>query len=249
MMRVWLIAGILCLLYYGVIALYAGPDADFAWFWIVLGAVFFLFYGRDRSLLIQRNFVPEALHKAAAVVVCAGLLTIAAFCIPVIKDMRLPDPQGADYIIVLGAQVKGTLPSRALKKRLDKALLCAEKIPEARLVLSGGQGSGEDITEAECMRRYLTEHALAGSRLVLEDRSHTTRENLTFSDRITGCSQKKCAVLSNDFHIYRSLLTARSEGYTNVTGIPAEGDAVMELHYIVREAVALIVWHMKGLMA
>ena len=69
-MRVWLIAGILCLLYYGVIALYAGPDADFAWFWIVLGAVFFLFYGRDRSLLIQRNFVPEALHKAAAVVVC-----------------------------------------------------------------------------------------------------------------------------------------------------------------------------------
>lgn len=244
MAYVWLTAGIICILYYLIIAFYAGPDADFSWFWIIPGAVFFLFYGRDRLMYIRPDIFPAALHHAAVAVVCTGLAIIGIFCIPVVRGMNLADPENADYIVVLGAQVKKTVPSRALKKRLDKAIQCAEKLPEARLILSGGQGSGEDISEAECMRRYLTEHGVSQDRLLLEDKSTTTRENLVFSDRLTGCSQKKCGILSNDFHVCRALKIARAEGYRDPCGIDAPGDAVMEVHYIVREASALIVWQL-----
>ena len=86
-----------------------------------------------------------------------------------------------DYIIVLGAHVAGTRLSKALLERTRRALRYLEENPETRAVLSGGQGQGEQISEAEAMYRYLTEHGIDGSRLILEDRSTNTKENLDFS--------------------------------------------------------------------
>ena len=166
---------------------------------------------------------------------------MAAFCLPVLSGMHLPDPEGTDYIIVLGAQVKGVRPSRALKRRLDKAVAVSEKNPAAKLILSGGRGSGEEITEALCMARYLRQKGIPDIRLILEDRSTTTRENLLFSDRMTGCASSRCGIVTNDFHVARALRIARKLGYADVSGIDAPGDAWMELHYVVRESAALIV--------
>ena len=66
-----------------------------------------------------------------------------------------------------------------------------------------------------------------------------TRENLLFSDRLTGCSKKSTALISNDFHIYRALKIARSVGYEDVHGIAAASEPLMKPHYVVREAAAL----------
>lgn len=240
MRYVWCAAGLLCIAYYGIIALYAGPDADFAWFWIVLGTLFFLIFGRNRLAAGHPGLCPVFLHRFFVTTVLTGLAVMVAFSVPVVKGMNLQDPADAHYIIVLGAQVKKTVPSRALKRRLDKALVCAESIPSAILILSGGQGSGEQISEARCMRDYLTEHGVDEKRLILEDKSTTTRENLIFSDRLTGCAGKKTGILSNDFHVCRALRIAKKLGYQDACGIDARGDAVMELHYIVRESAALI---------
>ena len=237
----WLAAGLLCLGYYVVIAVYAGPDADFGWFWIALGTAFLLVFGRDRLAASHPGLFPIALHRIYVSLLCAGLLTLAALCLPVLSGMHLPDPEGADYIIVLGAQVKGIQPSRALKRRLDKAAEVSEKNPDARLILSGGKGSGEEITEALCMARYLRKKGIPDSRLILEDRSTTTRENLLFSDRMTGCASGRCGIVTNDFHVARALRIARKLGYADVSGIDAPGAAWMELHYVVRESAALIV--------
>ena len=106
-------------------------------------------------------------------------------------------------------------------------------------ILSGGQGDDEEISEAVCMRNYLTAAGVEEDRLILEDRSTSTRENLLFSDQLTGCGSARCGIISNDFHICRVLKLARQAGYRDCYGIPAEGDPVMELHYIVRESVAL----------
>ena len=88
-----------------------------------------------------------------------------------------------DYIIVLGAHVAGTRLSKALLERTRRALRYLEENPETRAVLSGGQGQGEQISEAEAMYRYLTEHGIDGSRLILEDRSTNT------IGRKCGCRQ------------------------------------------------------------
>ncbi len=248
MRYVWLTAGILCLSYYGTIAFHAGPDADFSWFWILLGAAFLLIYGRSMLVRTHPELCPVLFHRIFLSVFCAGLLLMASFCIPVLLGMDLPMPERTDYVVVLGAQVKKTEPSRALLKRLQKALECAEKMPAAKLILSGGKGDGEVITEAECMRRYLTEHGVREERLILEDRSTTTRENLIFSDRLTGCSKSRCGILSNDFHICRALRIAARLGYTDAVGIDAPGDPLMELHYIIRESAALIAGKIRGIL-
>ena len=94
-----------------------------------------------------------------------------------------------DYIIVLGAHVAGTRLSKALLERTRRALRYLEENPETRAVLSGGQGQGEQISEAEAMYRYLTEHGIDGSRLILEDRLHQYKGESGFQpgeDRDTG---------------------------------------------------------------
>ena len=148
--------------------------------------------------------------------------------------------------MVLGAQVKGDVPSRALKKRLVKAYEYAEENPITILILSGGQGFGENITEAQCMADFLLEKGLPRERILLEEKSTNTMENLKFSNELSGCADKKTGIISNDFHVYRALKLAEKLGYDNPEGIAAPSDAVMQVHYVVREVFALVKEIAKG---
>ena len=89
--------------------------------------------------------------------------------------------ENLDYIIVLGAHVNGTRLSKALLERARRALEYLEKNPGTKAVLSGGQGEGESISEAQAMSIYLQEHGISSDRLIMEDRSTNTKENLDFS--------------------------------------------------------------------
>ena len=86
-----------------------------------------------------------------------------------------------DYIIVLGAHVDGTRLSMALLERTRRALQYLENNPDTKAVLSGGQGRGEAVSEAKAMYDYLTGHGISRERLILEERSTNTKENLDFS--------------------------------------------------------------------
>lgn len=240
------ILGFLCLGYYLVLVLYAGITADFAWIWI---AAALTFLGGGCVIRYERShpgFFPGWLGWAAIVVLAAGCILFASICTSVIRGMSWKGSADLDYVVVLGAQVRGSTPSRALKKRLDKALEYARENERSILILSGGQGLGEEISEAECMRRYLTEHGISKGRLVLEDRSTTTRENLVFSDQLTGCGKTRTGILSNNFHIYRAVKLARKQGYQQAEGIAAPSDPVMQVHYVVREVFALVKEIIKG---
>ena len=91
------------------------------------------------------------------------------------------DCDSTDCVIVLGCQVLGETPTDMLCDRLDAALELLEENPEALCVVSGGQGNLEDISEAEAMRRYLNAHGIADERIITEDRSTTTDENIRFT--------------------------------------------------------------------
>ncbi len=239
---VYMIVGIACILYYVILAIYAGPAFNFGWFWIALGGAFVVI-----GLMGRYPDMPAVVwaRRILLVIVLAGILLLGITSIFVVKGMVEPEPERIDYAVILGAQVRGSNPSRALLKRLKKAMEVAEKYPQVTLILSGGQGSGEDISEAQCMYDYLTQNGVDESRLVLEDKSTTTRENLIFSDKLTGCSKKDCGIISNDFHICRALLIADKVGYEKPCGLPGEGDPIIELHYIVREATALIIGKLR----
>lgn len=147
------------------------------------------------------------------------------------------------YAVVLGAGVNGTVPSRALRVRLETALKFARENPDAVLVLSGGQGAGEDISEAQCMFAWLTAQGVDAARLILEDQSTSTEENLTFSRRkLTelGAEQENVTVITGGYHIARARLMAADLGYPSTTARAAySGYPVLELNYYLREAPAI----------
>ena len=230
-----IIMGGACLLYYLIMFFYIGRSGDFAWFWLLNGTVFLL-------TALLRSLNQSWLRLLAGILLSAegiGILLVAVLGLSILGAMHAEQPDSAEYYLVLGAWVNGRQPSRALRKRLDKAVSCAQTDPDACLILSGGQGDDEEISEAVCMRNYLAAAGVEEERLILEDRSASTWENLLFSDQLTGCGGARCGIISNDFHICRVMKLARKAGYRDCYGIAAEGDPVMELHYIVRESVAL----------
>lgn len=115
-------------------------------------------------------------------------------------------PQSGDTVIVLGCQVRGEQPSLMLEERLKAAYdyLCND--PDAVCIVSGGQGSDESISEAECMYRYLVDKGIDSERLYMEDMSTSTRENLLFSLKIIQENglNTRVAIVTNEFHEYRA---------------------------------------------
>lgn len=123
-------------------------------------------------------------------------------------------PKENATVIVLGCKVYGTRPSLMLRERLDAAYDYLKENPKSNCIVSGGQGEGEDITEAEAMKIYLVEKGIEESRVFKEDRSRNTRENLLFSKKVM--EEKKLnenlAVVTNEFHLYRARKIARNLG-------------------------------------
>ena len=156
-----------------------------------------------------------------------------------------------DAVIVLGAGVNGETPSLTLQTRIDMAAeyIFSEDHGDVPIVLSGGQGSGENISEAEAMYRALRKSPLRPTdtpfHVFLEDRSTSTAENFAFSKALLeeqGVDTERAviAVVTNDFHMYRSRLIAGEYGL-NTIGVPAELPWWwLTANYYLRESFALV---------
>lgn len=127
------------------------------------------------------------------------------------------EPQGNETLVILGCRVYGEVPSLSLRERLEAAFEYLEEHPEAYCVVSGGQGDGENISEAECMYRYLTNRGISGARIFVEDASTTTRENLEFSLAVIRENNlpEEIAIVTSEYHQYRASLVAKELGLTN----------------------------------
>lgn len=236
-----LVLGVLCFLYYIGIVVYAGITADFAWIW-ALGALFFLLL---RQAMLRAWADPASpmvwVARIGLGLLAAGILVMVYMGGHILGGILEKPKKNLEYVVVLGAQVRGSSPSRALRKRLDRAEEYARENPDTILLLSGGKGSGEDITEAEAMYRYLLEKGVEEERIILEDRSTSTYENLLFcSELVPGLMERSVGILSNDFHVYRAGALAKKMGYQNISRIPAPCDWAMEPHYVLREICAVL---------
>ena len=164
----------------------------------------------------------------------------------VVSDMHYTCPVHADYLIVPGAKVYGDQPSDALLARIDLAWDYLSRNPDTVAILSGGQGSGENISEAECMRRVLISYGLSEDRIRLEDRSTTTAENMQFSYELYGDPDASVGIVSSNFHLYRSIRLAKKCGWTRVYGIPAPFRGILLPHYMAREFLTVTVDTLRG---
>lgn len=188
--------------------------------------------------------------KWCARIYTAGCLTVTVFLALleaniILAGSGMPAVK-ADAVVVLGAGVNGTEPSLSLRTRLDATLDYLEENPDIPVVLTGGQGYGEHITEARCMYQYLTQRGVAAERLILEEQATDTRENFAFSKPLLEAAGVEpdtdlIAVVTNDFHIYRANLLAVKQGYVYVFGVPAELSwPHLQVNYYVRESFAVV---------
>lgn len=241
--------GVLCLLYFAGYALAAGLNNSFTYVWAALGAVgiaapwlhrLVLQSGDVRWLYLERVFAAILLFGGIGILLMLGRILAEA--------AKAPDDH-ADYVIVLGAHVYGERMSANLQYRADAALAYLKRNPDTAAVLSGGQGAGEDISEAEAMRRYLTGQGIAPERLLLEDTSVNTEENIRNSIRCMGSREKKIMLVSNDFHIFRAKGVARKQGCTQIQGLAAKTRGYTIPNAYLREAVAVWIYLLRGKIA
>ncbi len=130
----------------------------------------------------------------------------------------------ADYteqtVIVLGCGIRGERVSVGLAKRLDKAYEYHTKNPDAVIIVSGGQGPQEDITEALAMKRYLVAKGVPEEKIIMEDKSTSTITNFRNSRTIMeekGMSLSSAVFVTNGYHVYRSSWYAKDEGFLEIS--------------------------------
>lgn len=194
---------------------------------------------------LQRFPTPFAtgLLRALWILLILGILAASVTLGFILKAAHPASLPACDHIVVLGAGVRGTVPSMSLQERIDAAYDYLTANPNTIAVLSGGQGKGEDITEAACMYRELTNMGIDGSRLLLEEASTSTIENLMFSldviEAHTGTRPLRIGIVSSEYHIFRAKLFAKHLGLDPV-GIPGKVSWFpLCLNYYPREVVAV----------
>lgn len=142
--------------------------------------------------------------------------------------------RGADYIIVLGAGVIGTRVTPLLAARIDKGIELLHYNPDAKLILSGGQGPGEDIAEGKAMAGYAKQKDVAPEKIIVEGKSTSTGENLLFSSELMEKSEPRVIVVTTAYHVFRALLLAKQQGLKCV-GFGAKTKWYFTLNAFIRE--------------
>ncbi len=214
-------------------------------------AVLFIFY-------LLEHFARRG-HRAAAwcelALIAALLLGFSLFTVLETMVVRgsFADESDAPVsaVIVLGAGVNGETPSLTLRTRIDAAAAYLEEHPDVPVVLSGGQGPGEAITEAECMRRALVRRGADESRLYPEERSTSTQENLRYSrailEELGVDPAQRVAIVTSDFHLCRARLMWGGD----TAAVPAHLPSALyfqclTVNYFIREAFGLAAYFVYG---
>lgn len=230
------IVGIACIVYgIAVMAVWSGT-----WFfavWYALGAGFLAAAWFVQAGLWEH--LPELARRTVEVACCAVLAVIAVFGALSISGFGQRGESDLDYIIVLGAQVRADGPSQVLRYRLDTAYDYLMANPETVCIVSGGQGPGEPLPEAQVMGDYLEGRGIDSARIVREPESHTTAENIENSMALIDPERNRVGIVTNDFHVYRGVGIARKKGLDNACGIASPSATFYLPNNLLRESLCI----------
>lgn len=191
--------------------------------------------------------------KAITVIMALALLTIIIYCVSVTvlvmstantPSSEIPENTTA---ILLGCSVKGDKPSFMLQKRIDAAYSYLTENENAVCILSGGKGDDEDFSEAQAMFNSLTEKGISPERLIKEDRSTTTAENIEFSKEILSEKHlgSTAVIITTDFHQYRAGKMAQDAGLNSYAVSSRSGTFALPT-FIVREWFTVLIYYING---
>lgn len=230
-----LILGIIFTIYYFYLKIVFG-GISFSEIFLVVGIV----------LIIYQIFKKKIKEKKVFYRVLKIIISIFLIVFVVTESLIIFYPKNSlesksDYLLILGASVKKTTPSTTLKGRLDTALKYLKINDNCYVVVSGGKGSGEKITEAKAMKDYLIKNSIDKNRIIEEDKSTNTYENFKYSKlKIEEHSQRKLSdlkvkIVTTDFHVLRSKILAYRNGYKNTSFYASKSKLSFVPTYYTRE--------------
>ena len=230
------IIGVLCLVY-GVFVMMIRSGTWFFAFWFAIGA---LFVGAGLAVRAGLWSALPSLARwligALAVVVLAGFALCNALVFQNFNDRGEP---GLDYIVVLGAQVHEQGPSTVLKYRLDTAYDYLQENGGTTCIVSGGKGNNEHAPEAHVMADYLIARGIPAERIIVEDSSLNTAQNIEYSAQFFDRTRDAVGIVTNNFHEYRALAIARKAGVVHAVGIAASSDPTFLPNNLARESLGI----------
>lgn len=227
-----ILTAVFCFIYCAVVAMLRS-GSRFYLVWAVGGIFLALLAGALHFGWWDK--APVLLRRIFCLLMIAGivLFVIVEGCI--LSRYHDKGRENLDYIIVLGAQMKEKGPSAVLKFRLDKAYEYLTANKDTVCIVSGGQGRNEPCSEAEGMYRYLIDRGIEPERIVKEDQSTDTSENIAYSAALIGDPGSSVGIVTNNFHVFRGVHLAKAAGFQDVYGIAARSNVYFQLNNLVRE--------------
>lgn len=225
--------GIVFIIYFLCIEFFTGHGTNFYYVWLIMGVVLVLV-----SFAFSLGWIgqlPIWIRRGTLICCLVGLFFFLFVEALIISGFNAKGTSDLDYIIVLGAQLKTTGPSKVLQMRLDTAYDYLLENPNTKVIVSGGQGSNEPDTEAQGMFEYLIGLGIQEERIIKEDRSRNTIQNILYSSEYLDRERDKVGIVSNNFHIFRATSIAKANGYKNICGIAAPSYAFLQPNNMFRE--------------
>ena len=237
------------LVYGTIVVMYLGTSNWFNFIWFIGAGVLIVL-----SFLFSRDLgMPLVLRILLGLMILVCVANFGIFAYHMIGAMSSQTDYDAKWVIVLGAKVNGTEPSKEFRERISKA---AEYVRLAdaddglnrqdwpKVIATGGQGEDEGAPEGEVCAKVIKTFGISSDRVLVDNQSTTTLENFGYAKALIetsgGSCNDKVAVVTSGFHLYRAVQLARKEGFDNITCCGSTGLVSLLPHYIAREYAAYI---------
>lgn len=269
---IFVVCGCICTLYGCILYLYSGFRLSFLFTWLFATGLFFVMAAAIRYYLKNPKRVPLWVSTSVITTFIAGIVVFIAVELMIFLGASVKETNHLDYVVVLGAKVNADGVSKSLKKRLDRAVGYMEENPDTILVLSGGQGNDEPVSEARAMYDYLTGYGVKPEQLIIENQSTNTTENMAFSKQLIEADQKirrerrhrelssaapgpfimaeekplQIGILTSDFHLFRAKKIALKSGISDIYHVKARSDLILLPHMCIRECFAILKDQLMG---
>lgn len=188
----------------------------------------------------MKNTLGMMIYEIVSFSVVYSFALMSAYVFSAIFNLiHLRKNRNADYIVILGAGIIGTNVTPLLAARIEKGMELLNANPDALLIMSGGQGPGEDIPEGEAMASYAIEKGIVAEKIIKETKSVSTQENLRFSRQLMEKENPRIIVVTTAYHVFRALLHARQQGMKCV-GYGSKTKWYFTLNALLREFAAYL---------
>ena len=233
----FLVLALLFALYgFAIFSIHSGSRFYLVWFGLCgLSALLAVF---TKFGLFGKISMPVRIIALSILGIC--LLVFLYTQVRIMTHFRDTAPDNLDYVIVLGAQMRPDGPSVVLRYRLDNAYEYLKNNPDTVCIVSGGKGPNETEPEAYGMRDYLISKGIDASKIITEDKSGNTIQNILYSKELMSSPDASVGIVTNNFHVYRGTALAKKQGLTNVHGISARSSYGYLPNNMLREFVGIL---------